>query len=91
MKKSGGILLIFGVLLLLFFALMQQGEPKVGSYDGPQTSWLDQLFGDDAPADFGSGEGGSDYYFSSFFGGVEFRFRVKDYRAMRDDNLDGAD
>ena len=91
MRNGGGILLIIGVVLVLFFVLIQQGGPRTGSYDGLQTSWLDRLLGDDAPADFGGGDGGSDYYFSSFFGGVEFRFKVKDYRAMRDDNLGDAE
>lgn len=91
MRNGAGILLICGVVLVLLFVMMQQRAPKVGSYDGSQTSWFDWLLGDDAPADFGSGEGGSGYYFSSFFDGVEFRFKVKDYRAMSDDNLSDVD
>lgn len=83
-------MLIAAVVLVLLFLIIQQQSPKVGSYDAPQASWLDRLLGDDAPDDFGSG-GGEGYYFSSFFDGVEFRFRVKNYRAMRDDNLDDAD
>lgn len=91
MRNQAGLLVLCTFILVLLFMALRQQEPKVGSYDGPQSSWIDRLFGDDGLSDFGSGEGGGGYYFSSFFDGVEFRFRLKNYRAMRDDNLDEAD
>jgi uncharacterized membrane protein YgcG len=39
----------------------------------------------------GGGGGGGGFYLSSLFAGFEFRFKVKDYRAMSDDDLGEAD
>ena len=51
-------------------------------------SWFDEIFGF---ADDEVGGGGASYGYSSFFGGFEFRFRIRDYRAMQDDDLSEAD
>jgi len=53
------------------------------------TSWFNRLLGnDDEIAGFGeAGGGGGGFFFSSFYEGVEFRFKVKDYRAWNDDDL----
>ena len=56
-------------------------------------SWIDNLLGgDDDMEEIGAGGGGGGgFYLSSLFAGFEFRFKVKDYRAMSDDDLGEAD
>ena len=89
-----GFIVIGAFVLLLFFLYVKSNEgTEVGSYEPPTTSWIDNLLGNDDDMESvggGGGEGGG-FYLSSLFAGFEFRFKVKDYRAMSDDDLGEAD
>ena len=88
-----GFIVIAAFVLLLIFLYVKSNEGTVGSYEPPTTSWIDNLLGNDDDMESvggGGGEGGG-FYLSSLFAGFEFRFKVKDYRAMSDDDLGEAD
>ena len=89
---KGFIVIAAFVLLLIFLYVKSNEGTEVGSYEPPTTSWIDNLLGndDDMESVGGGGEGGG-FYLSSLFAGFEFRFKVKDYRAMSDDDLGEAD
>ena len=90
---KGFIVIAAFVLLLLFLFVKDQEDSKIGSYEPPTQPWIDNLLGgDDDMEEIGAGGGGGGgFYLSSLFAGFEFRFKVKDYRAMSDDDLGEAD
>ena len=90
---KGFIVIAAFVLLLLFLFVKDQEDSKIGWYEPPTQSWIDNLLGgDDDMEEIGAGGGGGGgFYLSSLFAGFEFRFKVKDYRAMSDDDLGEAD
>ncbi len=89
--RSLFIILLFIVVLLFLYA--KSSDDRMAYSNLPEnSSWVESLFGDDDDASFGGGGGGGrGFYLSSLFEGFEFRFRVKDYRAMDDDDLSDAD
>ncbi len=89
---KGFIVIAAFVLLLIFLYVKSNEGTQVGSYELPTTSWFDNLLGTDEEEFVGGGGGdGGGFYLSSLFAGFEFRFKVKDYRAMSDDDLGDAD
>lgn len=85
-------LILCTLLLLILFFYSSSSDDTVAAPDMPQTaSWFDRLIGNDYDFDevdgATGGGGGGGFFFSSFYGGVEFRFKVKDYRAWNDDDL----
>lgn len=64
----------------------ESSESKGGFYD---TFFV--LFTDEEESSPSLSGGGGGAYFSSIFGDFEFIFRVKNYKALEDDNLDEMD
>lgn len=91
-KVKGLINLLAFVFFMLFLLMVNNNDTEVGSYEPQTSSWLDNLLGNDDTESIGGG-GGYDGGFSltSIFAGIEFRFKVKDYRAWNDDDLSEAD
>lgn len=90
------LLVILGVFLLLVVGLFTKFDDTIRTTqadDGEQPS-LFSIFSDD---DGGSGDASSggafaeEAYFYSLFGDVKFTFRIKNYKALEDDNLNEID
>lgn len=64
----------------------ESSESKGGFYDT-----FFGLFTDEEESSPSLSGGGGGAYFSSIFGDFEFIFRVKNYKALEDDNLDEMD
>lgn len=64
----------------------ESSESKGGFYDT-----FFGLFTDEEESSPSLSGGGGGSYFSSIFGDFEFIFRVKNYKALEDDNLDEMD
>ena len=86
------LLIVLGLFLLLVVGLFTKFDDTISttqSDEGEQPG-LFSIFSDD---DGGSGDASSggafaeEAYFYSLFGDVKFTFRIKNYKALEDDNL----
>lgn len=90
------LLVVLGVCLLLVVGLFIKFDDTISikQSDSAEGTSLFSFFSDD---DGGSGDASSggafaeEAYFYSLFGDVKFTFRIKNYKALEDDNLNEID